>query len=351
MENTKTITGNYSFENGRYSGFKLERILMIFGIPVVGFLLTFILNNGQFDLFSSEYCINCIATIVVTGINWLGCRYIVIKLWNKYPWHIHPVKHILVEIPVVLLFTIGLNLLVSWAFVLLEKEVLDMGLLFRNTAIIVLLVSFLVSLHEALFFYFQWKENFNKSLVLEKARIKAEYDALKNQINPHFLFNNLNTLITLVDKNKQATNYIQVLSDFLRYTLDLKESDIKTVGSELDIVKKYVYLQKLRFGDKLIFTTEVDEKYYDHKLPSMALQMIVDNAIKHNTISNDKALSIMIFIDSSYIVVKNNLQKRYGVISTNQGLENLKRRYSFITGKEVKIIETDKNFTVKLPLI
>ena len=186
---------------------------------------------------------------------------------------------------------------------------------------------------------------------MEKARIKAEYDALKNQINPHFLFNNLNTLITLVDENKQATNYIQVLSDFLRYTLDLKESDIKTVGSELDIVKKYVYLQKLRFGDKLIFTTEVDEKYYDHKLPSMALQMIVDNAIKHNTISNEKALSIKIFIDNSYIVVENNLQKRYGVISTNQGLENLKRRYSFITEKELKIIETDKDFTVKLPLI
>ncbi len=351
MENKQTITGKYSFENDKYSGFKLERILMILGIPVVGFLLTFILNNGQFDLFSPEYCVNCIATIIVTGINWLGCRYIVIKLWNKYPWHIHPIKHILVEIPVVLIFTISLNLLVSWAFILLDKEALDVGILCRNTAIIVLLVSFLVSLHEALFFYFQWKENFNKSLVLEKARIKAEYDALKNQINPHFLFNNLNTLITIVDEDKQATNYIQVLSDFLRYTLDLKESDIKTVKSELDIVKKYVYLQKLRFGDKLIFTADVNEKYYDYKLPSMALQMIVDNAIKHNTISKEKVLSVNIFIDNSYIVVKNNLQKRYGVISTNQGLQNLKRRYSFITEKEVKIIETDKDFMVKLPLI
>jgi len=335
-----------------YSGFRIERYLMFLGIPIVGFIMTYILNIGQVELYSIEYNINLLATTIVTAINWLGCRFIVIKLWNKYPWHLHPLKHILIEVPIVFIFTIVLNISVSFLFIWMDNESLDYSELLRNTAIILLLVSFLVSLHEALFFYVQWKANFNKSLALEKANIKAEYDALKNQINPHFLFNNLNTLTTFVEDNPEATNYIQNLSGFLRYTLDIKETDIKSLSDELKMVKKYIYLQKIRFGNSLSINVDISQEFLKYKIPSMSLQMVVDNAIKHNIISNDKQLNINIFIENnSYLVIQNNLQKRYGVISTNQGLSNLRKRYSFISEKGVKVLENINSFIVKLPLV
>jgi len=345
------MNNNYNFSGEKYTGFRLEKVFMWYGIPFVGVLLTFIFNRGEYEFLSIGYFISVFVTIFVTTINWLGCRLIVIKLWNKYPWHIFPLKHILVEIPVVLIYTIVLNFSVGYFFMFIENQEVDIVERWQSTAVIVILVAAIVSLHEALFFYFFWKENFNKSLSLEKANIKAEYDALKNQINPHFLFNNLNTLITFVEDNQLATNYIQNLAEFLRYTLDLDESDIKTIRNELDLVQKYIYLQKSRFGDNLFVDIDINEKYYDFELPSMSLQMIVDNAIKHNVISKDKPLSIKLFIENNqYLVVENILQKRYGAISTNQGLQNLKKRYIFISEKEIVINETLDKFIVKLPL-
>jgi len=337
--------------NKVYLNFELEKKIMLIGIPLVGFILNFIFYDGILGYFSIENIINLFITILVTGINWMGCRYIVVKLWNNYPWHIQPVKHILIEIPTVLGFTIGMNFTVFYIFSIFEYKRVNYTELWQSTSIIILLVSFIISLHEAMFFYFQWKENFNKSLSLEKANIKAEYDALKNQINPHFLFNNLNTLTTYVEDNSIAINYIQNLSDFLRYTLDLKEYDIKTLKDELYIAKKYIYLQKSRFGNNLIVKIDIEDKYLSNKLPSMSLQMTIDNAIKHNIISKDKPLTINIFIENeSYIVIENILQKRYDAISTNQGLQNLKKRYAFISEKDIIIIDDKDKFIVKLPL-
>jgi len=214
------------------------------------------------------------------------------------------------------------------------------------------LVFFLVSYHEAMFFYHQWKENFNKSLVLEKANIKAEYDALKSQVNPHFLFNSLNTLITYVEDNEDATKYIHNLSDFLRYSLDERIIGTKLLKDELGMVKKYIFLQKSRYGDNLLVDIQIPGEYYRNKLPSLSLQMLVENAIKHNIISKSHPLTVKIFIeDSKYIVVENNSQKRQDAISTRQGLNNLINRYSFLSEKKVIITEENGKFIVKLPLI
>ena len=155
-----------------------------------------------------------------------------------------------------------------------------------------------------------------------------------------------------MEDNPEATNYIQNLSGFLRYTLDIKETDIKSLSDELKIVKKYIYLQKIRFGNSLSINVDISQEFLKYKIPSMSLQMVVDNAIKHNIISNDKQLDINIFIENnSYLVIQNNLQKRYGVISTNQGLNNLRKRYSFISEKGVKVLENINSFIVKLPLV
>lgn len=326
-------------------------ISMFIGIPIIGFLLTFVFENENVEYFTINHAVHAFFSIIVTGINWAGCRYLVIKLWNKYPWHITPIKHILIEIPVMFGFTIALMALSSFIFMCTSEEVISSVVFWRNTSVVLILVSFLVSYHEAMFFYHQWKENFNKSAILEKTNIKAEYDALKNQVNPHFLFNNLNTLVTYVEDNDVAVDYIQNLSDFLRYTLDEKNNGTKTIKEELEVVSKYIYLQKSRFYDNLKTEIDIPEDYNEYLIPSLSIQMLVDNCIKHNIISETKPLRIYIYIEEEFLVVENNSQKKQSTISTKKGLDNLKKRYSFITEKKIIISENNGKFIVKLPLV
>jgi len=188
--------------------------------------------------------------------------------------------------------------------------------------------------------------------VLEKDNVIAQYETLKNQINPHFLFNSLNTLLTFVEDNKTAGSYIQNLSDFLRYTLKSKDSEIKLLRDEIKIVKKYYFLQKSRFGKSLNINIDVPEKYYHYSLPPLSLQILVENAIKHNVISTQKPLNINIFIkNDKFIVVENNLQRKIDVDSTNTGLLNIKSRYKFLSPDSVHINENNNKFKVELPLL
>ncbi len=329
-----------------------SNVIMILGIPIVGFLIAYAVKEPEIAVVSVDFLFDYILATVITSLNWAGCRFIVVFLWKKYPWHIKHIKHLITELVVILTFTVGL----LYLSLSLRDQFTDYVLSFHrfwNTAFIVILVMMLITgFHEALFFYKQWREHFGKSLILEKANIEAEYDTLKSQVNPHFLFNSLNTLLSLVEDNEPAEMYIYNLSDFLRYTLDNKNSKIKSIEEELILVDKYVFLQKSRFKENLIVDVEIPKEYYNFTIPTLVLQMLVDNSIKHNIISKDKPLRISIYIDSeSYIVVENNLQKRYEAISTKQGLLNIKKRYAFLSEKEILISEKESKFTVKLPLI
>ena len=326
--------------------------IMFVGVPIIGILLNYIFGNQEIEYFSIENIVSVFVSIIATAVNWIGCKMIVIFLWNKYPWHIKPLKHVLIEFVLITGLTVNLMWIISFVFSLFYEPYFSYGEFWSSTFIVVIISLFLTALHEVLFFYRQWKEHFNKSLILEKANIKAEYDSLKNQINPHFLFNSLNTLITYVEENEQATKYIHNLSDFLRYTLDNKNTDIKLLKDELNLVSKYVFLQKSRFKDNLVVKVNISEKYYNYTILPMTLQMLVDNAIKHNVISKAKPLNVNVFIENdTYIVVENNLQRRYDSPSTNQGLQNISSRYSFISEKEIVILENSDKFIVKIPLV
>lgn len=186
---------------------------------------------------------------------------------------------------------------------------------------------------------------------MEKDNIEAKYETLKSQINPHFLFNSLNSLSLIVDENEEATDYLQNLSEFLRYVLKSRDRELVLVRDEIYILKKYFNLQKSRFRENLVVDFNVDEKYYHYSLPPLVLQMLVENCIKHNVISKDKPLTIKVLANNHYIVVENNLQKKVTEISTKQGLRNISERFAFFTNKEVLIEEKRDAFTVKVPLL
>lgn len=187
---------------------------------------------------------------------------------------------------------------------------------------------------------------------LQKESIVAKYESLKNQVNPHFLFNNLNALTNIVYEDREkAVKFIKQLSDVYRYVLDTRDQEVVPLKDELEFLQAYTSLQQIRFGDKLSIRVSLPngESY----VAPLALQMLIENAIKHNVISEDDPLAIRVYQEDGYIVVRNNLQRKAvtGEPSSGVGLENIARRYELLTDKKVVVQEDAEAFTVKIPVL
>ncbi len=197
-----------------------------------------------------------------------------------------------------------------------------------------------------------------QQVVIENQQLHAEnilnqYEVLKNQLNPHMLFNSLNTLRSLVRENQdKAQEYIQELSRVLRYTLQGNESQSVRLREEMDFVTAYIFLLKMRYEDNLIFDIQINKGLEEYYLPPMSIQMLIENAVKHNEISNRHPLVIHIATDAACgLYVSNPLQpKLTATAGTGIGLANLAKRYQLLFRQEILITE-DKDFTVRIPLI
>jgi LytS/YehU family sensor histidine kinase len=187
---------------------------------------------------------------------------------------------------------------------------------------------------------------------LKRENLVARYEALKNQVNTHFLFNSLNTLSGVVEQNpEKAVEYIKKLSDIYRYVLDQRDKELVHIEEELKFVADYIHLAKIRHGNGLELKQRITAGHNWYIAP-LGLQILVENAIKHNIISDDMPLVIEIENSSEYLTVKNNSQKKSTVVKSNSiGLENLKNRYTLLSDKPVQIIDGDNYFMVKLPII
>jgi LytS/YehU family sensor histidine kinase len=155
----------------------------------------------------------------------------------------------------------------------------------------------------------------------------------------------------MVEENKAAVDYIQNLSNLLRYMLTSSEKELVLLRDEISILDKYINLQLMRFPGILNIRVEVDEKYYHYAVPPLALQVLVENTLKHNNISKENPLFIEIKAEKDSITVTNNLQKKEGVLSSGQGLKNLTGRYQFFTSRKPEVIQTNQIFQVVIPLL
>ena len=202
-------------------------------------------------------------------------------------------------------------------------------------------------------FLLGWKQTILEAEKLKKEQAIAQYETLKSQVNPHFLFNSLNVLTTLVHKDADvAEQFINQLSKVYRYILESRAQEIIGLDEEMRNLEAYVFLMKIRFGGNFQFDNQLTNNVLGKKVAPLTLQMLVENALKHNEVSKLYPLSISVFLDGDFIVVKNNLQlKTNRNDSTGIGLSNIKARYSFLSQQPVSISETDGFFTVKIPLI
>ncbi|MEZ5084483.1 MAG: two-component regulator propeller domain-containing protein [Bacteroidales bacterium] len=186
-------------------------------------------------------------------------------------------------------------------------------------------------------------------------RIRFQFENLKSQINPHFLFNNFSTLVALIETDsKKAVEYVEELSILFRNVLEYKDQDLIRFSEELTIARNYLNIQQKRFGDSLIIETKKSPDFEKILIPPLTLQLIVENAIKHNIVSKEKPLTIKIYSDpeKKCIFVENNLQsKKENVASTGIGINNIVNRYKLLSDKQVEIKKSGTHFIVGLPYI
>ena len=200
-------------------------------------------------------------------------------------------------------------------------------------------------------------ELFNNSAV-ETERFKQEnitfrYEMLRNQVNPHFLFNSLNTLASLVYENPdQAAAFVRQMARVYRYVLENREREWVTISEELEFLESYLFLVRIRFAEGLQVDIDVPDAQRRCGIAPISLQLLLENAIKHNIVSATRPLHITLTIENDYLVVSNNLQlKTMPEPSTSTGLDNIKNRYAYLTTKPVEILPTETHFTVRLPLV
>lgn len=189
----------------------------------------------------------------------------------------------------------------------------------------------------------------NQRLTVEN--IQNRYNALKSQVDPHFLFNSLNTLNGLIGfDDEKAHNYVAQLSSVFRYTMQSKP--VSQLSDELEFIKSYSYLMKIRYNDSLSIEYNVDEKYLSYIILPFGLQLLIENAVKHNVVSNKYPLTIKVDVTEEEIIrVENNVQPKHDSESGGLGLVNLNERYQLMFNKEIKILQTEDVFVVEIPLI
>lgn len=187
---------------------------------------------------------------------------------------------------------------------------------------------------------------------LKQAHLVALHETLKQQVSPHFLFNSLNTLRSLTKHDpQQAVAFIGQLASVYRYMLQHQDKPVVTVGEELEFVRSYLYLLQIRFGEAIQTAIDVPEHALEHPMPPNTLQLLVENAVKHNAVSTKRPLHISIALEGDYLAVQNNVQaKPVEEPSSRLGLNNISRRYRLLKGKDILIKKDPVHFRVLLPI-
>ena len=218
------------------------------------------------------------------------------------------------------------------------------------SSIIAILV--LLTIH-SFYFYKALQENKVKEQKIIAGTASAKFESLKNQIDPHFLFNSLNVLSSLIEENPEnAQKFTTSLSKIYRYVLEQKDKELVSVEEELAFAKTYMNLLKMRFENSLFYELPTTIINPEAKVVPLSLQLLLENTVKHNVVSELKPLHIRIYVEGDYLVIKNDFQKKEVLqIRQGVGLQNIINRYGIITNRKVLIEQNEQTFTVKIPIL
>lgn len=324
-------------------------------IAFLSLLITYFVNKFYTDSilhFWQSYPTILIGTVVVWEIN----KVLVIYLRKRVSWRSYAEQHIILQGAGSVLIAVTITFFVLlFLFKFIYKEKINYAIVRQVLGSVILLTLMLNAFFETLYFYNKWRLNFVKNEILRRESLRTRFESLKHQVNPHFLFNSLNTLTTLIEEDHPETErFVDELTEVYRYVLDSKKWQLVTLEKELNFVNTYMFLQRMRFGNNVVLTNNIKEECkLMHLLPPLTIQLLVENAIKHNIVSKDKPLYLSIDLVDDYVFICNNLQKKSNpsMGNTGIGLRNIKARYSYLTNKEVIIEQLEKTFCVKIPIL
>ena len=286
-----------------------------------------------------------------------GMSFFTVRLLNKWrlTWKRSPVGRAAVELGLVLV-VVALVAAGAYAvtFAGIEATEGEIGRFLWMVCLSVFLMAASAFGFVELWFGILENRRLERSITrLEHEKIKSQYSALRKQLDPHFLFNNLNTLSSLIYKDvRQADQFIQEFSEVYRYVLQLNQQSTVTLAEELDFLKSYLFLLDIRFGDSLQVHIDVDPALNMASLPPLSLQLLVENAIKHNEVSQPRPLYLRIESHEGCIFVTNNVQPRLETVrSLGFGWKNLRQRYALIGAPKPTYQVNEKRFVARIPLV
>ncbi|HUX56426.1 MAG TPA: histidine kinase [Bacteroidales bacterium] len=341
------------YRKQEYSIFRFSPWYLIIPI-IIGLIITFISYPQGF--LSVKFISFVIIYSLSLGIPFMKTyEYVEWKLEQYVPWLKKPNLRffltVFIEISIGILILIVVNYLI---FIVIQKQ--EIGSLFTKTfeglkymTIFTILGIILIN---SSYFFKNWKQAAVNEEKLKREKLAIEFEALKNQVNPHFLFNSLTALSSLVYKNQdKAVTFIREFSNVFRYVLESREKEVVDIVTEKKLLESISYLYQIRHDDSLQIRINLSDATDRYIIP-MALQMLLENAIKHNAISVNKPLMVEIGEEEDYIFVKNNLQpKKAEIVSNNIGLENIKSRYKYLSDKDVLVEISNEYFVVKIPVL
>ncbi|MEX1189683.1 MAG: histidine kinase [Bacteroidia bacterium] len=329
--------------------------MIIVGILIsIYFIGVNYLSKGSFDNKSENLIQNTLFSVSISILLYIQFRFMFQYLNKNFPWTDSIMGRIIRQVPLIFL--------ISAVSMLVFMKVWD---LFLNTfdysagqyyinIITAVIVSFILNtIYEGVNLFRQLKNKELEAEMLKRQNIESHFETLKNQVGPHFLFNSLNTLISLMDEDiPAAKKFVENLAAYYRYTLQINELNLIDLDSELKLVESYYFLLQSRFGTNLKIEFDNSLVKIKSQLVPLSMQMLVENAVKHNIISSEKPLIIKIGATANSIYVENNLQIKESIDSSNGiGLENILNRYRLSAGKEISIYKDEVKFRVELPLI
>ena len=334
-----------------------DKWVRILGVPLVAVLMQFVYDGAAAFDHGPAVLPHLGVALVITITLWEGTRGLLVLMRRLLPRYDQTARRLLLQTMASLVFTFAATVFLRWAFhaafgiVLCSKDQIWHSVLLNLVPTL-----FVTSLYESAYFFGEWKKNIQRAEALARAGIQGELAALKSQLDPHFLFNSLNTLAALIDHtNAEAQEFVEQLADVYRYVLLSRDKTTVSLAEELAFVEAYVALNKTRFRNDLLVESHIGAGASQGGVAPLSVQMLVENALKHNRISPESPLRLVLRAEggaAGFVSVANNVQPKNSLEkSTKVGLRNIIDRYRLLTEKPVEVLSNAEFFTVRLPLL
>ncbi len=293
--------------------------------------------------------------LLVVALLWVGNSFISHLLNQRFPWETYISKRFFIQLACSSIYSLICVNATYYIFkIVFTEEAPELDQILVLNIYGLLLTIPVISIHFGIYFMMQWKKAFVQSENLKRTQLHTQFESLKNHIDPHFLFNNLNILSSLIGKNNvQAQNFLDSFSDVYRYVLQNKSAELVKVETELEFLESYVYMLKQRFKEGLRLEVNIPEKAKKKFIPPLSLQMLIENIVKHNVIAENAPLEVCIATEGDqYLCICNTIRKKQrDGYSAQSGLKNISKRYNYLSDENIQVIDTGETFTVKLPLL